>query len=392
MKKYEISTPTSTFIIEAPNKFIAAKLAKAKGARIVSIQELNLPSTAWRKRLKSSNLTLIFKELSLLVNAGISLQQAVSELYQNDTNKNNKLFFQRLVNSLKSGQNLSQAFENSGFAFDKSELALIKMGENTGDLAFVFARLGALREKRLNNAKKLKKALSYPTFVFATLVFAFFALMFFVVPQFQSVFDEFELNLPLITRLMLGIYAFLAKFYPLIIALIAFCAVFYLVWRAKFRLLADKFIIKTPVFGRLIFYHQSEHFFLVFSLLLKSGISVSKALNLAKSTFSNAFLAKQCEQIAEFLAQGLSLDEAFKKVGVFENLVIGMLSVAMKSAKLDMMSEKIAEYYETKGDDLTEALLRILEPLITLFVAILVLFLALAIFLPMWELNQSIKF
>lgn len=224
MKQYEISTPTSTFIIEAPNKFIATKLAKAKGARITSIQELNLPSTAWRKCLKSSNLTLIFKELSLLVNAGISLQQAVSELYQNDTNKNNKLFFQRLVNSLKSGQNLSQAFENSGFAFDKSELALIKMGENTGDLAFVFARLGALREKRLNNAKKLKKALSYPTFVFATLVFAFFALMFFVVPQFQSVFDEFELNLPLITRLMLGIYAFLAKFYPLIIAIIAFCA------------------------------------------------------------------------------------------------------------------------------------------------------------------------
>ena len=88
----------------------------------------------------------------------------------------------------------------------------------------------------------------------------------------------------------------------------------------------------------------------------------------------------------------MSLDEAFKKVGVFENLVIGMLSVAMKSAKLDMMSEKIAEYYETKGDDLTEALLRILEPLMTLFVAILVLFLALAIFLPMWELNQSIKF
>ena len=392
MKKYEISTPTSTFIIEAPNKFIAAKLAKAKGVRITSIQELNLPSTAWRKRLKSSNLTLIFKELSLLVNAGISLQQAVSELYQNDTNKNNKLFFQRLVNSLKSGQNLSQAFENSGFAFDKSELALIKMGENTGDLAFVFARLGALREKRLNNAKKLKKALSYPTFVFATLVFAFFALMFFVVPQFQIVFDEFELNLPLITRLMLGIYAFLAKFYPLIIVLIAFFAVFYLVWRAKFRLLADKFIIKTPVFGRLIFYHQSGHFFLVFSLLLKSGISVSKALHLAKSSFSNAFLAKQCEQIAEFLAQGLSLDEAFKKVGVFENLVIGMLSVAMKSAKLDMMSEKIAEYYETKGDDLTEALLRILEPLMTLFVAILVLFLALAIFLPMWELNQSIKF
>ena len=392
MKSYEITTQDGAkLIIKAQNKFIAQKIAHQKGINAAQIVELEKRAFARRKKLTNANLVLIFKELSLLVDAGISLQQALDELCQNDENKNNKIFFQRLISSLKSGQSLSQAFENSGFAFDKSELALIKMGENTGDLAFVFARLSALREKRLQNVKKLQKALSYPIFVFCTLIFAFCALMFFVVPQFQSIFDEFELNLPFITRAMLAIYDFLATFYPLILALLAITALLCLVFYKNFKLFADKFIIKMPVFGRLMFYHQSIHFFLVFSMLSKSGISVSKALHLAKSSFSNAFLAAQCEKVAEFLAQGLSLDEAFKKVGVFENLVVGMLSVAMKSAKLDIMSEKIAQYYEVKSDDMTDTLLRILEPLMTLFVAILVLFLALGIFLPMWELHQSIK-
>lgn len=394
MKSYEITAQDGTsLIIKAQNKFIAQKMAHQKGIKIAHISEFSTHTRAFsgRKKLTSANLALLFKEISLLLEAGISLQQALNELCNNSEHKNTTLFLKRLANALQSGQSVSSAFENSGFAFDKSELALIKMGENTGDLSFVFARLALLREKHLANTKKLKKALSYPVFVFCTLIFAFCALMFFVVPQFQGIFDEFNIALPFITRLLLESYTFLATFYPLILGTMALFILLCLLGHKSFATTADKFIIKMPLFGKLIFYHQSVHFFLVFSILLKSGISVSKALNLAKSTFSNAFLVKECEKISEFLAQGLCLDDAFKKVGVFENLVVGMLSVAMKSAKLDTMSEKIALYYEAKNDDLIDTLLRILEPLMTLFVAILVLFLALGIFLPMWELNQSIK-
>lgn len=393
MKSYEITAQSGTsLIIKAQNKFIAQKIAHQKGIDIAHISEIQTHSFVARgKRLTSANLALLFKELSLLLDAGISLQQSLSELCQNSEHKTTALFLKRLLNALQSGQSLSSAFENSGFIFEKSELALIKMGENTGDLSFVFARLALLREKHLANTKKLKKALSYPIFVFCTLIFAFCALMFFVVPQFQGIFDEFGITMPFITRLMLESYKFLATFYPLILGFIALFILLCLIGYKSFAYTADKFIVKMPLFGRLIFYHQSVHFFLVFSMLIKSGISVSKALNLAKSTFSNAYLARQCEKIGEFLAQGLCLDDAFKKVGVFENLVVGMLSVAMKSAKLGTMSEKIAQYYEAKNDDLIDTLLRILEPLMTLFVATLVLFLALGIFLPMWELNQSVE-
>lgn len=393
MKKYEIVGKNKTsLIINAPNKLIAQKIARQKGLKLAQINEVEIQGFALRKKLKSVNLTLLFKELSLLLEAGISLQLALNELYQNSENKDIQRFLNRLIVALQSGQNLSSAFENSGFAFDKSELALIKMGENTGDLSFVFSRLSNLREKKLINAKRLKKALSYPLFVFCTLIVAFCALMFFVVPQFQGIFDDFAIELPLITQIMLQIYEFLANSYEIMLILLGIFALFCFVLRKKFAFVVDKIIINLPLLGRLIFYHQSTQFFLVFSMLIKSGISVSKALMLAKSSFANAFLAKKCEKISEFCEQGLGLDEAFKKVKIFDSLTVGMLTVAMKSAKLDVMSEKISQFYEAKSEDLMESFLRILEPLLTFFVAVLVLFLALGIFLPMWELNQSIQF
>ena len=395
MKKYEIFTPQKSFIIKAENKFNAAKLAKARGAKILNIQELENKHFVWKKRLKVLNLALFFKELSLLLGTGLSLQQALNELLQNNEEKSMKNFLQALIASLKSGQSLSQAFENSPFAFNESEIALIKMSENTGDLSFVFARLALLREQDLANSKKLKKALSYPLFVFATLIIAFCALMLFVVPQFESIFTEFNIALPVLTVIMLDLSSFLSKFYPLILALLALIFISTaLLYKGSsaFAYAVNALVLRLPVLGRLIFYHQSASFFLIFSMLIKSGISLSKALNLSKNAFSNLYLQAKCLKIAEFLEQGLALNEAFKKAKLFESLVLGMLGVAMKSGRLDLMAEKIALFYEDKEEALREKMLGLLEPLMTLLVAILVLFLALGIFLPMWELNQSVKF
>lgn len=395
MKKYQIfSQNGNSLIIKAENKFIAQNLAKSKGINIAQIQELQNQNSFFVKKLKSADLALFFKELALLLESGISLQQALDELYQNYSQKQMKIFLKELSTSLKSGVHLSTAFESSGFYFDKSELALIKMGESTGDLSFVFGKLCDLREKSLENTKKLKKALSYPLFVLATLIIAFCALMFFVVPQFKGIFDEFDLSLPFITRFMLDTYEFLYSFYPLILFILGFVALslFLLYKNHHFAYLVDKFVLKLPLAGKIIFYHQNIRFFLVFSILIKSGVTVSKALKLAQSSFDNIYLKQKCQKIAEFCEQGLSLDEAFRKIALFENIVLGMISVAMKSAKLDLMSEKISYYYESKSADLTQSLFSLLEPLMTLVVGILVLFLALGIFLPMWELNQSIQF
>lgn len=395
MPKYQIFTQDDQkIIVRAENKLSAQKKAITKGVKIAYIQEIQ-GARLLKKHLKPQNLAFLYKEIALLLGAGVSLQQAISEIAENSDDKTILGFLNGVIKALQSGAKLSQALQNSDFAFAKSELALIKMGEKTGDLAMIFTKLCDLKEKNLANAKALKKALAYPIFVLISLVVAFCALMLFVVPQFKGIFDEFDIALPLITRAMLGIYAFLSQNLAAICVFLALCVILLIaLYRNShaFSYFLDSLMLKIPLISKAIFYHQSAEFFLVFSLLLKSGISTDEALNIAKSSFANKFLQKKCTKIIEFCKQGLTLDSAFKKAKMFESLVLGMLGVAMKSAKLDAMSEKISQFYEARANELVARFLGLLEPLMTLLVAVLVLFLALGIFLPMWELNQGVKF
>ena len=139
-------------------------------------------------------------------------------------------------------------------------------------------------------------------------------------------------------------------------------------------------------------YNQNYYFFIIFSLLLKSGIPTSKAFKIAYSSIKNRALFSKFKDIENSLSQGIDLSVAFEKVKIFDSVVISMLNVAMKSAKLELLSNEIANFYERKQEDFMDKFLALLEPLMTLVVGILVLFLALGIFLPLWELGSGVKF
>ena len=160
----------------------------------------------------------------------------------------------------------------------------------------------------------------------------------------------------------------------------------------SFAFSCDFLLLKIPLLSRLVLYNQNYYFFMVFSLLLKGGISISKAFDLATMGLENKFLLSQYKKLFSFIDSGLELSQAFKKIDIFDSLVFSMLSVAMKSGKLDILSEEIAKYYQQKSENLMDKFLVLLEPMMTLFVALLVLFLALAIFLPMWELSSGVNF
>lgn len=376
--------------IKANSKLQAQRLLHSKGYKLIKLNQIN-QENFFKNKIKPRMIIFTFKELFILLNAGISLQQSFEELYKSSDDKNLQLALKELKNNLQSGQSPSQAFENSIFNLTQGELALIKMGENTGELALVFSQIYSLREKSLNNKKRLLKALTYPAFVFVSLVFAFFAMMFFVVPQFKSIFDEFGVNLPLITRILLACFDFLNDYFYILL-LISFALVFLGMFLYKrsfnFAYQCDAFILKLPFVGKMIFYHANTQFFFIFSLLLKNGISISKCLELARLSLTNKALAQKYSSLNTKLSQGISLDEAFKSLKLFENIILSMLKVAMLSAKLDEISGQISQFYETKQEDMMQKFLSALEPLMTFVVAILVLFLALGIFLPMWELNN----
>ncbi len=375
-------------LIKASNVNIAQNMALKEDLQILSLKEVKKPF--FRVKLSSEKFILFFRELALLSEVGLSIKECLKEL--------SKTFHKtaREINeNLDLGQNLSKAFENSQLTLSSGELALIKMAENTGKLAELFTQLAELREKTLHNQKRLKKAMHYPLIVLLSVCGAFLFLMFFVVGEFENLFEDLGVELPFITRFLLGTYEFLNEYY-LFLALFFSSALLLLFFLYKkstsFALLCDFLVFKMPLLSHFMLYNQNYYFFIIFSLLLKSGIPASKAFQIAHTSIKNKALSLKFKEIESFLSQGVDLALAFEKARIFDSVVVSMLSIAMKSAKLEFLSKEIAGFYEKKQEDLMEKFLAFLEPLMTLAVGILVLFLALGIFLPLWELSSGAKF
>ena len=391
--KYKLkSKDNKELIIRAKNKFQAQKIAINKGLKLESIEELS--TNFFKKKIKDSNLAMLYKELSILLEANISLQEAINEL-QKSSKKDTKAFLQTISRLLNSGQNLKSAFENSSFYFSKIELVLLELTSHGAELSKIFARLYELKEKRLQNLKKLRKALAYPSFVLLSLISAFCAIVLLILPQFDNLFKEFNVDLPFITTAFLSFYSFLNDFYLyIILAFVIF--IFSFLWlyknNEKFSYTIDLMISKTPILSSLILYSQSAQFFFSLSILSEVNVVASKAIKLASTNFKNKFFKQKITEVEKLIEQGLSLELAFSEVKLFDSIIISMLNTAMKSAKLDEIYKNITKYYELKLDDKLSFMLSLIEPLMTFIVALGVLFLALGIFLPMWELNTINEF
>lgn len=392
MKFYEVeflkNNQNYTKTIKAENLNIAQTKALSKNWKIIDIKEIQKSNF---QRLKDENFILFFKELALLCEVGLSVQEAIRELYLMHSCK----IMKKILDNLILAQNLNQAFENANFGLNRAELALIKTAEKTGKISEVFSQISKLREKSLESQKQLKKAFRYPTLVFLSIIGAFLFLMLFVVPNFKDLFENLGASLPFITHVMLEIYNFLDSYGIFCIFLfVVFIVMLILAYKNfhSFAFSCDFLFLKIPLISRLIIYNQNYYFFMVFSLLLKNGISISKAFDLAIIGLENKFLIFQYKKLFSFIDSGLELSQAFKKIDIFDSLVFSMLSVAMKSGRLEVLSEEIAKYYQQKSENLMDRFLVFLEPMMTLFVALLVLFLALGIFLPMWELSSGVNF
>ncbi|EOI0425368.1 type II secretion system F family protein [Campylobacter jejuni] len=392
MKFYEVeflkNNQNYTKTIKAENLNIAQTKALSKNWKIIDIKEIQKSNF---QRLKDENFILFFKELALLCEVGLSVQEVIKELYLMHSCK----IMKKILDNLILAQNLNQAFENANFGLNRAELALIKTAEKTGKISEVFSQISKLREKSLESQKQLKKAFRYPTLVFLSIIGAFLFLMLFVVPNFKDLFENLGASLPFITHVMLEIYNFLDSYGIFCIFLfVVFIVMLILAYKNfhSFAFSCDFLFLKIPLISRLIIYNQNYYFFMVFSLLLKNGISISKAFDLAIIGLENKFLIFQYKKLFSFIDSGLELSQAFKKIDIFDSLVFSMLSVAMKSGRLEVLSEEIAKYYQQKSENLMDRFLVFLEPMMTLFVAFLVLFLALGIFLPMWELSSGVNF
>lgn len=343
-------------------------------------------------RLPEEELILYLRELSLMLDAGFSMRQSLEEL--SHAKKPFDKFFQDIYLVLNMGKKLSVAlkyYKN----FDKKERALIEMGEENAKLSWSIMAVAELKNKERQNKAKIKKALFYPLIVLISLAFAFIFLLLFVVPKFKELFLSLDAKLPTITIILIKLEEFFSSnLSPLIISifLLFFSFKFLLLKNRSFKIFCDKLILKIPLVGKLVAYSDKYYYFLVLSLLLKSGLNIVASLDLAANCFKNSFLFEKTRFVSSRLFSGLELDIILKQTGIFESFATQMLALGLKTGRLAELCEKSALYYEEKEEYLRARFLGLLEPIASFFVALLVLFLALGIFMPMWELSSVSSF
>ena len=345
-------------------------------------------------KIKINNLIAAFRQLSVMTNAGISIHDSIKEVSKSTEDKRLKAIFATLNDDLNQGQSLTDAITKFKGELGDVVIAMVKLGESTGNMSESLHKLSDILQEVWENQRKFKKALRYPIIVMSAMAIAFIILMIFVVPQFREIFEQLGAKLPLPTIILLSIESALSN-YGLYI-LVGFIATIYTIrylYKSNddFKHKFDKFMLKVYLINKIIFYSTMNRFNLIFTELVRAGIPVADALETATLTVENQDIHDKLATIKIAVQRGVSLTEAFRDTQLYESMLIQMLSAGEKGGAIDAMLEKVTDYYKAKFSDLVDNISSYVEPIMLLFMAGMVILLALGIFMPMWDLGNAVQ-
>jgi len=391
----------------AENKKEANKYAKIKfSGIIIKIVEAQEPFDAVFKRFKTNFLKNIKKrkikpdaligairQLAVMTNAGISIHDSLRNIADAAADEALKQVFSKLADDINSGHSLSSSMENFRFELGNLTIAMVQLGEKTGNLDEALYSLADMLEEIRANVIKFKKAMAYPRNVMVAMAIAFTILISYVVPQFKSIFESLHADLPLPTIILLDLEYIFNNFgpYVLLALFLLFIAFKYMLNNSlKFRFGWHKILLKTFLIKNIIKFSTLSRFTLVFSELIRAGIPIAEALDTSISMIDNLPLKQKLLSVRATVEKGGTLNKGLAETELFESMIIQMVSAGEDSGTLDAMIKKVAEYYKMRFDAIIDGLSEAIEPIMLLLIASMVLLLALGIFLPMWDMGNAV--
>ncbi|MDY6864045.1 MAG: type II secretion system F family protein [Thermodesulfobacteriota bacterium] len=382
-------------VMEAPDyDTVAAKLDKS-GYIPVSIQEKKdvISFNIFNPRISIDDLILFSRQLSAQVGAGIPLLAGLYALSEQAEDKRMKAVINKISTDIEEGTSLSDAMARHPKVFSSLYVSMIKAGEAAGTLDKILDRLSALTEYEKDIRARINAATRYPKIVLTAITSAFIVLITFVIPRFASIFSKFGETLPLPTRIMIGInHLFHQYWYIGIVATVSIALGFH--WYINTgpgRLRWDNFKIRVPMFGTLFLKIAISRFSYIFGMLIRSGIPILQTLKITSETVGNTFISQKLKKLMESVEEGSGISGPLKEAGVFTPMVVQMVSVGEQSGKLDDMMVKVAQYYDLDVEYTINKLSTFIEPILIVAIGGMVLFMALAIFLPMWDMTTLLK-
>lgn len=340
------------------------------------------------KTVTLDEVNIFTRQLLTLQKAGVPLLSSLNILEKQTRNPYFKDVIKEVSANVEEGTNLSDAMTRYPKIFSTFYVNMIKAGEASGLLDEILERLSEFGEKEADSRAKIKAATRYPMMTLAALFIAFLIVVTFVIPKFSAVFSQFKTALPLPTRLLLGLSAMMQRYWYVAIIMIAGAAALsnkYINTKDG-RLMWDSFKLKVPVFGPIASMFAMSRFARTMSILIRSGLPILEVLDMTSRTVGNAVIERAIDNIATSARDGKGISEPMELSGMFPPIVVHMVAVGEDTGKTGELLMKVSEYYDQQSDYSLKNLTTMIEPIFVLILGVMVLTMALAIFLPMWNL------
>lgn len=354
-------------------------------------ESIGLMQRLTQRPVALEDLLLFSRQMYTLLKAGVPIMRALSGLQESSANPTFGRVLQRIRENLDSGRPLSVALQRQDGVFSPFYVAMVYVGETTGMLEEIFLRLFNHLEFQEFMRNQVKSALRYPSFVLLAMGIAIVVINLFVIPAFAKVYKGFNAELPLITKLLIGFSDLMVSSWPFLLAALVGAA---FAFRGYTRTTAgkyawDRFKLRIPIAGKIIFKATLARFSRSFALSMRSGVPVVQGLTLVAQTVDNAFFAEKVEKMREGVERGESVLRTAISAGVFTPVVLQMVMVGEESGALDDMMQEIADMYQREVEYELKTLGAQIEPILIICLGVLVLILALGVFLPIWDLGQA---
>jgi len=348
-------------------------------------------SPLFKKKISLDELIVFCRQMYALTKAGIPLIRTMRGLA--DTTRSPELgeVLDDVTTRLEGGATMATAMQAHPKVFPDLFIAMIHVGENTGQLDDAFKRLSDILELERDTKRRLSQALRYPTFVLIALFGALMVVNFFVIPKFSSVFSKLGADLPFLTQVLVATSSFLLAYWYVMLAFIVIGVILVKQWKAttQGRVTWDRYKLKMPIIGPLLELIMLSRFARNFASMLAAGMPVTNALTVVADATDNAWIAKHIKEMRYGIERGESLLRTARQSDMFTPLILQMIAVGEETGSVDDMLISVADFYDEDVDYGLKRLAESIEPILIVAMGVLVLILALGVFLPIWDLGAA---
>ncbi|MFH1421161.1 MAG: type II secretion system F family protein [Planctomycetota bacterium] len=387
----------SGYLEAADEKSAASRLAE-HGFYVASISEARreplLKTIINRfRRINKKELIGFSRKLATMVHAGLPILTAVDILIIQTNSKTFKNVLEEVRIDLSTGSTLTESLSKHPNIFSRLYVSTVRVGEETGNLETVLNRLAYFTEWELNLSSSVKGSMMYPIVVLIVATGVAFFLFFHVLPKFRDVYARANVKLPMITRILFNISAFVVNNWQIILGAVILLLSFLIFWskKPKGKRMFDFIFLRIPIIRKMLMKIYMLRFARSLEIMTRSNVGIIQALGILQDTIGNSYYRDEIERIGEEVQQGKSIGMSLRETNKFDKMLVEMISVGEETGALDDMLSFVSDDYEKEIDYMSKNLPKVIEPILLVFLSAMVVVIALSLFLPIFRLIDVIQ-